>query len=85
MEAVADCAGGPTRESEVEAKKATEKLFEAAEVGIKTKIPGDGYFALGDNSASSRDSRYWGFFPFKDILGKAVLVWWPPKRIKLIR
>ena len=49
------------------------------------KIPDDSYFVLGDNSASSRDSRHWGFVPFKDVLGKAILIWWPPKRIRLIK
>ncbi len=44
-------------------------------------IPEDCYFVLGDNSASSRDSRYWGFVPRKFLLGKAFVIWWPPKRI----
>jgi len=49
------------------------------------KIAEDSYFVLGDNSASSRDSRFWGSAPFRDVLGKAVLIWWPPKRIRLIK
>ncbi len=49
------------------------------------EIPPDCYFVLGDNSASSRDSRYWGFVNFKDVLGKAILIWWPPKRIGMIK
>ncbi|MBN2120129.1 MAG: signal peptidase I [Candidatus Omnitrophica bacterium] len=52
--------------------------------GKVTKIPDDSYFVLGDNSASSRDSRHWGFVPAKDVLGKAILIWWPPKRIRMI-
>ena len=47
-------------------------------------VPKDSYFVLGDNSASSRDSRYWGFVPKKYIIGKAILIIWPPKRIQLI-
>lgn len=49
------------------------------------EVPEDSYFVLGDNSASSRDSRYWGFVPFKDVLGKAILIWWPPKHMRLIK
>ena len=53
--------------------------------GQKVTIPKDSYFVLGDNSASSRDSRYWGFVPYKNILGKALIVWWPPNRIRIIK
>jgi len=48
-------------------------------------IPKDCYFVLGDNSASSRDSRYWGFVPRKFLLGKAFVIWWPPTRMRPIR
>jgi signal peptidase I len=53
--------------------------------GQKIVVPKDSYFVLGDNSASSRDSRYWGFVPHKNILGKALVIWWPPQRIRIIR
>jgi signal peptidase I len=45
-------------------------------------IPEQHYFFLGDNSASSRDSRYWGFMPRKNLVGRAFLIYWPPKRIR---
>ena len=51
----------------------------------KISVPKDSYFVLGDNSASSMDSRYWGFLSKKDVLGKAMVIYWPPDRIRLIK
>lgn len=56
-----------------------------AEEGKKIAIPAGNYFVLGDNSASSQDSRYWGFVPFSNIRGEALVIWWPPQRIRAIR
>lgn len=53
--------------------------------GEAVKVPEDAYYVLGDNSISSRDSRYWGFLPKKYMLGKAFLIYWPPTRIRLIK
>ena len=53
--------------------------------GQVVKVPPDSYFALGDNSASSRDSRYWGFVPKKSLLGKVMFIYWPVYRIKMAR
>jgi signal peptidase I len=53
--------------------------------GEVLKVPKDSYFALGDNSASSKDSRYWGFLDDKYLIGKAVLVYWPLDRIKMLK
>jgi len=56
-----------------------------AREGEKIVVPGDSFFVLGDNSASSKDSRYWGFLPRKNILGKAMIIYWPPNRIRIIK
>jgi len=40
-------------------------------------IPPDSYFVMGDNRPASADSRYWGFLPKKNIIGKAFLRIWP--------
>ena len=48
------------------------------------EVPKDSYFVLGDNSASSRDSRFWGFVPKKNLLGKVIFVYWPLHRMKVI-
>lgn len=53
--------------------------------GEKIVVPEDSYFVLGDNSASSQDSRYWGFVPRKNLLGKAMVIYWPPNRIRIIK
>jgi signal peptidase I len=58
---------------------------EFAKEGNKIIVPGNSFFVLGDNSASSQDSRYWGFVPKDNILGKAILIYWPLPRIRIIK
>jgi signal peptidase I len=53
--------------------------------GESVTVPDDCYFMLGDNSANSRDSRYWGFVPKKNIIGKAICIYWPLGRMRLIK
>ncbi len=56
-----------------------------AQTGSPVQVPQGHYFFLGDNSASSRDSRYWGFLPKSQIVGRAFLVYWPLKRIRWLK
>jgi signal peptidase I len=43
------------------------------------------YFMLGDNSPESSDSRFWGSIPHRHLLGKALFVYYPWKRIGPLR
>jgi len=47
-------------------------------------VPNDSVFVLGDNRNSSSDSHSWGFVPIKDLVGKALVVYWPFDSAKLI-
>jgi signal peptidase I len=46
------------------------------EQGFKCRVPEGHYFMLGDNRDASNDSRYWGFVPDRNIVGRAFMIWW---------
>jgi signal peptidase I len=48
------------------------------------KIPKGNYFMMGDNRASSCDSRRWGTVPRGNIIGKVFAIYWPPQRLRLM-
>jgi signal peptidase I len=39
-------------------------------------LPPNALFVMGDNRNNSEDSRYWGFVPLDDVLGKAFVMYW---------
>ena len=44
------------------------------------KVPENCFFALGDNTANSNDSRFFGSIPLSDLIGKAYKIYWPIDR-----
>ena len=51
-------------------------MLEHHVVNGEVVVPPDSYFAMGDNRDSSLDSRYWGFVPRENIIGKPLIIYW---------
>jgi signal peptidase I len=54
------------------------------DTGFVCNVPSGYYFMMGDNRDSSSDSRYWGFVPDANIVGRAFLIWWNFDELKRI-
>lgn len=44
------------------------------------KVPKGMFYGLGDNRPNSRDSRFFGPIPYRAVIGRVFLIWWPPSQ-----
>jgi signal peptidase I len=55
--------------------------------GEDVVVPPNGYFAMGDNRDVSYDSRYWGFIPKRNVIGRPMFIYWsfttPPHQYEM--
>jgi signal peptidase I len=58
------------------ALQAQRQMLETNVVNGEVLVPANMYFAMGDNRDNSSDSRYWGFVPRENIVGKPFLIYW---------
>jgi signal peptidase I len=63
-------------EPNIHVSQGAEEMLHYHVAGGEVVVPPGGYFAMGDNRDSSLDSRYWGFVPRENIVGKPLLIYW---------
>jgi signal peptidase I len=72
-------AGAPERASQLQTQE--EDLRKHLEyMKGRLQVPAHGYFAMGDNSYNSYDSRFWGPVPEENLVGRGLIVYWPFNR-----
>ncbi len=59
-------------------------IAESPEYTYDQIVPEENVFVLGDNRNDSSDSHSWGFVPIKNVVGKAIAVYWPLNAIKTL-
>jgi signal peptidase I len=63
-------------EPNVHVSEAAQAMLEKHLKNGEVVVPQGGYFAMGDNRDSSLDSRYWGFVPRENVIGKPLIIYW---------
>ena len=66
----------PASESGVRVASGWPVLAGVMRQGDDIVVPPDSYFGMGDNRDVSYDSRYWGFIPRENIIGRPLFVYW---------
>ena len=66
----------PASESAVQVASGWPLMAGYVKQGDDIVIPPDSYFGMGDNRDESYDSRYWGFIPRENIIGRPLFVYW---------
>jgi signal peptidase I len=61
---------------ELSAQEAQQTMLDRNVVNGELVIPENNYFGMGDNRDNSSDSRFWGFIPRENIVGKPMLIYW---------
>ncbi|KPJ63054.1 hypothetical protein AMK68_04190 [candidate division KD3-62 bacterium DG_56] len=53
-------------------------------LGAEFEVGEQEVFVLGDNRNSSNDSHMWGTLPIRNVVGKAMAIFWPPTRVRIV-